>query len=150
VPDVEVRNKSDGIKKIDELGMAAAAIEKGFYERLINRGIYDYEREFESGAKVKVGVNKFQAEDEVISIKAFRGKPEEEEKQKMRLADLRRRRNNRAVTQSLRLIAEKAKGDGNLVPPILEALKNYATLGEICDALREVWGGWKAKPSLAM
>jgi methylmalonyl-CoA mutase N-terminal domain/subunit len=147
----EVEKKAmEIIKKIDELGMAAAAIEKGFYERLINRGIYDYEREFESGGKVKVAVNKFQTDDEVISIKAFRGKPEEEEKQKMRLADLRRRRNNRAVTQSLRLIAEKAKGDENLVPPILEALKNYATLGEICNALREVWGDWKAKPSLAM
>jgi len=68
----------------------------------------------------------------------------------MRLADLRRRRNNRAVTQSLRLISEKAKGDENLVPLILEALKNYATIGEICNTLREVWGDWKAKPSLAM
>jgi len=97
-----------------------------------------------------VAVNKFQTADEVTSIKAFRGNPEEEEKQKARLADLRRRRNNRAVAQSLRAIAEKAKGDENLVSPILEALKNYATLGEICNALREVWGDWKAKPSLAM
>ena len=147
----EVEKKAmEIIKKIDDLGMAAAAIEKGFYEKLINRGIYDSEREFENGERVKVGVNKFQTPAEVISIKAFRGNPEEEEKQKARLAELRRKRNNRAVTQGLKNIAEKARGNENLVLPILEAVKNYATLGEICNTLREVWGDWKAKPSLAM
>jgi methylmalonyl-CoA mutase N-terminal domain/subunit len=147
----EVEKKAmEIIKKIDDLGMAAAAIEKGFYERLINRGIYDSEREFDSGEMVKVGVNKFQTSDESISIKAFRGNPEEEEKQKARLAELRRKRNNRAVMQGLKDIAEKARGNENLVLPILEAVKNYATLGEICNTLREVWGDWKAKPSLAM
>ncbi len=147
----EVEKKAmEIIKKIDDLGMAAAAIEKGFYEKLINRGIYDYEREFDSGERVKVGVNKFQTTGEAISIKAFRGNPEEEEKQKARLAELRRKRNNRAVMQGLKNIADTAKGDGNLVFPILEALKDYATLGEICNTLREVWGDWKAKPSLAM
>ena len=135
------------IKKIDDLGMAAAAIEKGFYEKLINRGIYEFEKALESGERVRVGVNKFESE-ELITIRAFKGNPEEEEKQKARLSTLKKKRNNRAVTQSLKHISEKAKANENLVLPILAAVKDYATIGEICDALRDVWGDWKAKPSL--
>lgn len=135
------------INKIDELGKAAAAIEKGFYEQLINRGAYEYEKEIESGERVKVGVNMFQT-GESIPIKAFKGNPEEEERQKARLKELKRRRDNRAVMENLRNIAEKARKDENLVLHILDAIKNYATIGEICDTLRDVWGEWKATPSL--
>lgn len=137
------------IQKIDELGGAAAAIEKGFYERLINRGAYEYQKARESGKRVKVGVNKFQTE-KVPTIKAFKGNPEEEGKQVARLKELKRRRDNRAVRRALRNLQEKARKDENLVLPILEAVKNYATVGEICDALRDLWGDWKAHPSLMM
>ena len=137
------------IEKIDELGGAAAAIEKGFYERLINRGAYDYQKARESGERVKVGVNKFKIEEEP-KIKAFRGDPEEEEKQIARLGELKRRRDNRAVSRALKNLKEKAKKDENLVLPIFEAMKNYATVGEVCDTLRDLWGEWKAHPSLAL
>ncbi len=137
------------IDKIEELGKAAAAIEKGFYEQLINRGAYEYEKEIQNGERIKVGVNMFQTE-EPIPIKAFKGNPEEEEKQKARLRELKRRRENRAVMKNLRNIAEGARKDTNLVLPILTAVKNYATIGEICDTLRDVWGEWSARPSLMM
>lgn len=98
---------------------------------------------------VRVGVNKFESE-ELITIRAFKGNPEEEEKQKARLSALKKKRNNRAVTQSLRHISERAKANENLVLPILGAVKDYATIGEICGALRDIWGDWNAKPSLKM
>jgi methylmalonyl-CoA mutase N-terminal domain/subunit len=137
------------IEEIDELGGAVAAIEKGFYEKLINRGAYEYQKARESGERIKVGVNKFQVEKEP-PIKAFKGKPEEEEKQVARLKELKRRRDNRSVSKALKNLQVKAKNDENLVLPILEALKNYATIGEVCDSLRDLWGDWKAHPSLEM
>ena len=137
------------IREIEKLGNAAAAIENGFYEKLINRGAYEYEKEIQSGERIKVGVNKFRTE-EAASIKPFKSRPEEEEKQKARLKQLKRRRNNRTVMANLRTISEKAGKDENLVVPILEAVRNYATIGEICDTLREVWGEWEARPSLAI
>lgn len=140
------------IAKIDELGKAASAMEKGYYETLINRGLYDYYNDLESGKRVKVGVNKFQTKEEKTgsAIKAFKSDQSEEEKQIQRLKDLKRRRNNRAVQQGLKNVAEKARKGENTVPAILEAVKEYATVGEVCDTLREVWGEWKAKPSLSM
>ena len=139
----------DIIRKIDELGRAASAIEKGFYEMLINKGIYEYEKNMESGARIKVGVNMFQTSG-ACPIKAFKGNAEEEQRQVGRLRALKRRRDNRTVMQCLRAVAEKGRKDENTVPAILEAVKSYATLGEICDTLRDVWGDWKAKPSLLM
>lgn len=139
------------IEKIDELGKAAAAIEKGFYETLINRGLYNYLKDIESGKRVKVGVNKFQTKETTASpIKAFKGNEDEEIKQVERLKDLKGRRDNRAVMQSIKAVSEKARKDENTIPAILEAVKSYATVGEICDTLREVWGDWEARPSLAM
>jgi methylmalonyl-CoA mutase N-terminal domain/subunit len=138
------------IRKIDDLGGAAAAIEKGYYEALINRGLYDHFMEMESGKRVKVGVNKFQSEDTTTPIKAFKGKENEEEKQVERLAALKRRRDSRTAMLCLKTLGEKARKDENTVPAILEAVKAYATVGEICDTLRDVWGDWKAKPSMTM
>jgi methylmalonyl-CoA mutase, N-terminal domain len=149
----EIEKQATGIiKKIDDLGKAASAIEQGFYESLINRGIYEHWKDMESGKRIKVGVNKFKmaGTEGATTIKAFKGKPEEEDRQVERLKELKRKRNNRAVAQSLKAIAEKARKNDNTVPAILEAVKNYATIGEICDTLREVWGNWTAKPSLAM
>jgi methylmalonyl-CoA mutase N-terminal domain/subunit len=137
------------IEQIDELGGAAAAVEKGFYERLINRGAYEYQKAWESNERVKVGVNKFQTEKEP-KFKAFKGNPEEEEKQVARLKELKRRRDNRTVRKTLRNLYVKAKADNNLVLPVLEAVRNYATVGEVCDTLRDLWGDWKAHPSLMM
>ena len=135
------------IEEIDKLGGAANAIEEGYYDRLINYGAHKYQKEIDSGERIIVGVNKFRLEEEV-PIKAFRGSnPEEEAKQVARVKDLRRRRDNRAVTEKLRALTEAAKKDENLVLPILDAVKEYATIGEICDTLREIWGAWEARPT---
>lgn len=147
----EIEKQAMGIiEKIDQMGKAAAAIEKGFYETLINRGLYEHFKDMESGKRIKIGVNKFQTEEAVSPIKAFKGNENEERKQVERLDALRNRRNNRAVMKGLKNLAEKARKDENTVPAILEAVKEYATIGEICDTLRDIWGEWEAKPSLGM
>jgi methylmalonyl-CoA mutase N-terminal domain/subunit len=148
----EIEKQAMGIiDKIDELGKAATAIEKGFYEALINRGLYDSFKELESGRRVKVGVNKFQEEEETTTtVKAFKSNADEEQKQVARIRVLREKRDNRAVKTSLKKLASAAEGNVNTVPYILEAVKCYTTIGEICDTLRDIWGSWEAKPSMAM
>jgi len=141
----------DIIHKIDALGGAAAAIEKGFYERLVNRGAYEYHKELEKGERIKVGVNKFQDETVKMPGETFRGSNMEvEEKQCSRLRDLKERRDNRAVARCLKALEVSAKKGDNLVLPIFEAVKVYTTVGEVCDTLRNVWGEWHAHPSLEM
>ena len=139
------------IAKIDELGKAASAIEAGFYEKLINRGLYDNFKEMEACKRIKVGVNKFQ--DKVKSknpVKAFKSDFSEEKKQVERLTALKNRRNNEAVQQALKNLRDAAEKSENTVPAILEAVREYATVGEVCDTLKGVWGSWEAKPSLRM
>ena len=134
------------IKKVDEIGGATAAIETGYYDRVITQGAYEYQKAVDRGDRVFVGVNKFKS-DEKVPITAFKVNPEVEARQLARLKALKSRRDNRAVTESLKRIGESAKKDENLVPPLLDAVKNYATIGEICDTLREVWGEWQGKPT---
>ena len=104
-----------------------------------------YQKEVESGEVVRVGLNKFQTEQEHVGWPAFRGNPEEEEKQKVRLKELRNRRDNRAVMQSLKDLKEEARKDSNMVVPLINCVKQYTTIGEILDTLREVWGEFHAK-----
>lgn len=134
------------VKKVDEIGGATAAIETGYYARVITRGAYEYQKAIEDGDRVIIGVNKFQS-DERVPVPSFKVDPDVEARQLAKLKELKRRRDNRAVTQSLRRIEEGAKKDENLVWPILDAVKNYATIGEICDTLRQVWGEWQGKPT---
>jgi methylmalonyl-CoA mutase N-terminal domain/subunit len=133
------------IRKVDDLGGAAAAIEKGYYDQVITRGAYKYQKAIESGERVIVTVNKF-AQQGRIPQKDFKVDPAVEQKQVAKLKRLRMRRDQGAVKTSLAEIKAAAQGDENLFAPILKAVKNYATIGEICDALREVWGEWQGKP----
>lgn len=137
------------IQKIDDLGKAAAAIEKGYYETLINRSLYENFKEMQSCERVKVAVNMFQTDgcDGENPVKAFKGKASEEEKQVQRLTDLKKSRDNGKVQNALKKVAKSASENDNTVPAILEAVRNYATVGEICDTLRDVWGSWEARPS---
>ena len=132
------------IKKIDSMGGAIGAIEKGFFQKEIAESAFNYQTGVESGERVVVGVNKFKAEEE-IPIKALRVDPEVERKQIERLNRLKRERDNSKVKECLKLVKEIARGEGNLVPPILEAVRAYTTVGEICDALREVFGEYRAE-----
>lgn len=135
------------VSKVDEMGGAAAAITEGYYDRIINQGAYEYQKAIESGDRTIVAVNKFQSEEKV-SQKAFRVDPALEAEQCAKLRELRRQRNNRAVTRSLGYLRDAASRDQNLILPILDAVKEYATLGEICDVLRDVWGEWTRKTTV--
>jgi len=130
------------IQKIDELGGATKAIEKGYIQREIQDAAYKYQMEVESLDRIVVGVNKFQVEEEEKKeiLKVDRTV---EFSQKEKLAQLRKERNNDEVQRTLKVLKEKAETDENLMPYILDAVKAYATLGEICDVLREVFGEYQ-------
>ncbi len=138
----------DYIKKIDEIGGAVAAIEKGYIQKEIQDSAYKWQMDVESGAKTIVGVNKFQIEEEapknLLRVDASVG-----EKQKAKLAEMKAKRDNAAVEAALAAL-EKACNDENenLMPHILKAVRTYATLGEICGVMRKVFGEYEAHVSL--
>ena len=136
------------IKKIDELGGAVAAIEKGYIQKEIQDSAYKWQMDVESGARVIVGVNKFQVEEEapknLLRVDASVG-----EKQKAKVEAMKAKRDNAAVQAALADL-KKACADEheNLMPHILAAVKTYATLGEICGVMREVFGEYEAHVNL--
>jgi len=133
------RRAGEYIHRIGEMGGARRAIEQGFQQGEIADAAYTFQRDVEAGRAKVVGVNAFTEEDqppqEVLTID-----PRVEEDQVERLAELRRQRDSGAVETSLRELAEAARGDANLMPPILAAVRAQATLGEVADALRDVFG----------
>ncbi|MGO9621779.1 MAG: methylmalonyl-CoA mutase [Desulfobaccales bacterium] len=131
------------IDQIDRLGGAVAAIEQGFVQREIGASAYRYQREIEKGERVVVGLNRFQVKGEE-KIPLLKVDPEMEGKQTARLKELRQTRDNAAVSQTLAQLKTAAQGADNLMPPILSAVRTLATLGEICDTLREVFGEYEA------
>ena len=130
------------INKIDELGGMVAAIHKGFPQREITEAAYHYERQLDCGEKVVVGVNKYQMEEK-NSIDLLEIGSHVEEDQVKRLKTLKRKRNNADVTRTLKSLKAAAKGSDNVMPYILDSVKAYATVGEMCDVLREVFGVYK-------
>jgi len=130
------------IDKIDELGGAASAIEKGFIQREIQDSAYRYQKEIEKGERVVVGVNKFQA-DEQPPMDLLRVDPAVRISQMERLKTLKSERDNSKARNILSDLRKAAEGDDNLMPFILDAVKAYATLGEICDELRGVFGEYQ-------
>jgi len=131
------------IEKIDSMGGAVTAIEKGYIQREIVESAYKHQKEVENKNKVIVGVNEFTIEEEV-PIKILRIDPAVEKKQVERLKAVKTRRNNKKVKDVLGDLQHVAESDKNLIPIIFQAAKEYASLGEICDALREVFGEYKA------
>ncbi|KUL37468.1 methylmalonyl-CoA mutase [Streptomyces sp. NRRL F-4489] len=125
--------------RIEELGGAVAAIERGFQKEEIERNAYRIARETDAGERVVVGVNRFRSEEEE-PYEPLRVDPAIEARQAERLAVLRERRNRNAVTAALGALRKAAEGPDNVLYPMREALRARATLGEVCDALREVWG----------
>lgn len=130
------------IKKIDELGGAIKAIESGYIQKEIQDAAYNYQMEIESGKRIVVGVNKFQIEEEGHKD-ILRVDPEVERLQREKLKALKEERDNRLVEDVLMKLKEKANTSENLMPYILDAVKAYATLGEICGVLREVFGEYE-------
>ena len=135
------------IKTIDEMGGAVAAIEQGYIQREIQDSAYTYQREIEKKERIVVGLNRFQVEEEKPT-NLLRVDPAVRIAQIERLKELRSERDNNKVTNCLSILKQGAKGNDNLMPPILEAVKAYATLGEICNTLREVFGEYQQVKTL--
>ena len=122
------------------------AIKENFFQREIADASFRFQSEVESGERVIVGVNGYQLEDEappeILSID-----PALEGKQVERVQALRARRDSAAVEQRLGQLREAAvREDVNLMPIIVDCARDYVTMGEMCDALREVWGVWRETP----
>jgi len=129
--------------KVEAMGGAIAAIENGYYRSVMNEGAMRRQREFENGERVSIGVNKFRTESN-IPYGAFRIDPNAEARQVERLHQIKKERNQKAVKETLEYVREVAQTEGNIVPPVLEAVRAYATIGEICDVLRELFGEYGA------
>ncbi len=130
------------IERIDELGGAPKAIAKGYIQKEIQNSAYKYQMEVESQERIVVGVNKFHI-DETDKKDLLKVDPAVEKLQREKLEALRSERNNEEVERTLRVLKEKAETEENLMPFILDAVKAYATLGEICGVLREVFGEYE-------
>jgi methylmalonyl-CoA mutase N-terminal domain/subunit len=134
------------IRRIDELGGMLAAIEAGFPQREIADAAYHYQQQLERREKIVVGVNEF-VSGEPQPIPILRIPPEVERRQVERLKRVRAERDNERVAACLAELRRVAEAGGNTMDPILEAVKAYATLGEICDVFRAVWGEYR-EPAL--
>lgn len=130
------------IERIDELGGAPRAIAKGYIQKEIQNSAYKYQMEVESQERIVVGVNKFHI-DETDKKDLLKVDPAVEKLQREKLEALRSERNNEEVETTLKVLKEKAETEENLMPFILDAVKAYATLGEICGVLREVFGEYE-------
>ncbi len=131
---------NDYIRRIDELGGMIPAIEAGFPQREIAAASYKYQKEIETGERIVVGANRFQSEDQPLDLLHI--DTTAETTQRAKLAALRSRRNNRLVRSTLEALSRSAEGTENMMPYILDCVRSYATLGEICDALREIFGAY--------
>jgi methylmalonyl-CoA mutase, N-terminal domain len=139
------RQAYDYFDRIEKLGGVIPAIEENFMQREIAEASYRYQSEVEANQRVIVGVNRYQLEDEV-PIEILRIDPALEQQQIERVQALRARRDSAAVEQALAELKRAAEGDANLMEPIMVASRAYVTMGEMCDALRDVWGVWRETP----
>ena len=130
------------IKKIDEMGGAVEAVEQGFIQREIQDSAYKYQREIEKEERIVVGVNRFQTQEEKPA-NLLRVDPDVRVGQIEQLKRLKSERDNKKVKQALADLRVGAEGSDNLMPLILDAVKAYGTLGEICDVLRGVFGEYQ-------
>jgi len=130
------------IGKVNQLGGVIPAIEKGFFQQEIANAAYQYQKEVEKNQRIIVGVNQF-SKEEKIEIPILQIGEEIADRQMKRLERIKAERNTEKVDLALSKIRNAAKGENNLMLPILDAVKEYASIGEICDVLREVFGEWK-------
>jgi methylmalonyl-CoA mutase, N-terminal domain len=135
----------DYFKRIDDLGGVLAAIDCGFFQQEIADSAYTYQRAIDAGERIVVGVNRYNS-GEPVQIELLKIDPSVEEKQVKRLRQLKEKRGSQNVTRCLENLKKCAAGSDNLIPKILEAVKAYATEGEIIAALKEVFGEYREKP----
>lgn len=140
----EIEGKAtEYIEQIDRLGGAVAAVEKGFMQREITESAYRFQKKVEAKKQVVVGVNEFKSEEE-MPIKTLHVNPVIERKLVEQLDRIRNQRNKADAREALNNLREAAEKENvNLMPFIIEAVKKYVTLGEVCDALREIYGEYR-------
>ena len=136
------RRVDDYLGQIDHLGGVLAAIERGFVQREIQDSAYATQRAIDRGEQVVVGVNQFAVPEEQ-QLEMLRVDPLVERAQREKLARLRDQRDGTRVQQALSVLRDGARGDANVMPLILDCVEAYATLGEICDVMREVFGEYR-------
>jgi methylmalonyl-CoA mutase N-terminal domain/subunit len=145
------RDMRDGayayFETIDRMGGMIPAIERGYPQREIAESAYRFQQAVESKERIIVGVNAFAAEEEP-PVPILYIDERVAERQIARLEEVRRRRDNDRVRRALDRLRETAAGDGNTMYPILDCARAYATVGEMCDALRDVWGEWEEEPAI--
>ncbi|MFC1847994.1 methylmalonyl-CoA mutase [Chloroflexota bacterium] len=129
--------------RIEALGGVIAAIDNGFFQREIADASYRYQQEIDNKERIVIGVNEYNVE-QPLNIPILRIDAEGEMRHIERLNRVRRERDNEAVSEKLDRLSEEAKGTNNLMPFILNAVRSYATLGEVCGVLRKVYGEYKA------
>jgi methylmalonyl-CoA mutase N-terminal domain/subunit len=127
------------IERVDELGGAVEAIERGFVQDEIEQSAFGWQRDVERGERVIVGVNRYR-EDEQQQVELLKIDPDSERRQLERTARVRAERNAAEAERALAAVRDAALGASNLLPPMREALRVYCTVGEICEALRAEWG----------
>lgn len=130
------------IDRIDSMGGMITAIEKGYVQSEIQKSAYQYQQEIESGKRIIVGVNKYQV-DETKPVKTLKIDMKVQEEQIKFLNKVRAERNNQEVKTILARLKSAASSDENLMPPIIDAVLSYVSIGEICGTLREVFGEYK-------
>jgi methylmalonyl-CoA mutase, N-terminal domain len=136
----------DYFERIRKLGGVVAAIKENFFQREIADASFRYQSEVEQKQRIVVGVNRYEVAEEQ-PVEVLKIDPAVERKQIARVQSVRARRDSGAVESALaRLKDHAAREDSNLMPPIIEAARVYVTMGEMCDALREVWGVWRETP----
>jgi len=131
------------IQKIDDMGGAVAAIEKGFFQREIADSAYKYQREIDEKKRTIVGVNDYTVEKSECPIELLRIDPKVEKEQLANLQKLKKQRDSRKVKELLGKLHYSAEKNENLMPTMIEAVKAYTTVGEITDVLRQVYGEYK-------
>jgi methylmalonyl-CoA mutase N-terminal domain/subunit len=140
------RQAYDYFERIEKLGGVVAAIKENFFQSEIADAAFQYQQEVESQQRVVVGVNCYTLEDEA-ELEIHRVDPVLETEQIARVRELRGRRDSAAAESALARLKEDASRDGrNLMEPIIDAARAYVTMGEMCDAFREVWGTWRETP----
>ncbi|MDQ1746364.1 MAG: methylmalonyl-CoA mutase, N-terminal domain, partial [Frankiaceae bacterium] len=137
--DAVEKGATELMARVEELGGAVAAIEKGFQKTEIEQSAYTVALGIDGGDRIVVGLNRFRSETEE-RYEPLRVDPSIEADQRERLRALRARRDEAAVQKHLAALKDAAAGDGNVLYPLKDALRELATVGEVCGALREVWG----------
>ena len=137
--DEDERRAAEYVKKIDAMGGMLAAIEAGYPQREIERAAYDYQKAVEAGEEVVVGVNRFQIKEET-AIPILKIDPAFERAQVERVRKARAERDAAAAVAALNEVERAARSGENLMPRIIAAVEEYATLGEVADAMRRVFG----------